>query len=137
MMRKRIAAVLAAITVSLVAILGIASPAAAAAEINYAVDADWTGTCTHRLYLPHVDGCVEPAGDILWVKDNQANNYSVKLRWYDQDGNRSGECIDTLGQARAWTVCNKDFPEGHDIRWSVGWNSANGWDYSDWQTTRV
>jgi hypothetical protein len=137
MMRKRIAAVLAALAISLFAALGIASPAAAADEINYAVDADWTGSCTDRRYLPQVDGCVQANGDILWIKDNVANGYGVKLRWYDQDGSRSGECIDTLGQAKAWTVCNKDFPEGHDIRWSLCWDSSTGWDCSDWWTTRV
>lgn len=137
MMRKRIVALLGALSLALIAALGIASPAAAADEINYAVDADWNGDCTDRRYLPQVDGCVEPDGDILWVKDNAANGYSVKLRWFDEDGDRSGECIDTLGQAKAWTVCNKDLPEGHDIMWSVGWNSADGWNYSDWWRTRV
>jgi hypothetical protein len=137
MMRKRIAAVLAALAVSLLAVLGTASPAAAASEKNYAVDADWNGDCTDRRYLPQVDGCVEPDGDIFWIKDNAANGYGVKLRWYDLDGDRSGECINTLGQAKAWAVCNKDLPEGHDIKWSLGWDSANGWDYSDWWTTRV
>ncbi|MFC3494237.1 hypothetical protein [Glycomyces rhizosphaerae] len=136
-MRKRIVALLGALSLALTVALGIASPAAAADEINYAVDADWNGDCTDRRYLPQVDGCVEPNGDILWVKDNVANGYAVKLRWFDEDGDRSGECIDTLGQAKAWTVCNKDFPEGHDIMWSVGWNSANGWNYSDWWRTRV
>ncbi|PRY59644.1 MULTISPECIES: hypothetical protein [Glycomyces] len=136
-MKQRIAALMGALALSVIAVLGIASPAMAADEINYAVDADWTGTCTDRRYTPNVEGCVEPGGDILWVKDNAANGYSVKLRWYDLDGSRTGECIDTLGQAKAWTICNKDFTEGHRIRWSLGWNSANGWDYSDWWTTTV
>ncbi|NUQ90397.1 MAG: hypothetical protein HOQ43_18290 [Glycomyces artemisiae] len=136
-MKQRIAALMGALALSVIAVLGIASPAMAADEINYAVDADWTGTCTDRRYTPSVEGCVEPGGDILWVKDNAANGYSVKLRWYDLDGSRTGECIDTLGQAKAWTICNKDFTEGHRIRWSLGWNSANGWDYSDWWTTTV
>ncbi|MDA1387756.1 MULTISPECIES: hypothetical protein [Glycomyces] len=137
MMRKRIAAALAALAVSLLAGFGIASPAAAASETNYAVDADWTGSCASPRYTPNVDGCVQSNGDDLWVKDNVANGYGVKLRWYDQDGTRTGECIDNLGQAKAWTYCNKDFTDGHDIRWSVCWDSANGWDCSDWWTTRV
>ncbi|MEU5871116.1 hypothetical protein AB0A73_06080 [Glycomyces sp. NPDC047369] len=137
MMQQRIASLVGALALAFVAVLGIASPALAADEINNAVDADWTGTCTDRRYTPNVEGCVEPGGDILWVKDNAANGYSVKLRWYDLDGSRTGECVDTLGQAKAWTVCNKDFTEGHRIRWSLGWNSANGWDYSDWWTTTV
>jgi hypothetical protein len=137
MTRKRIAAALAALAVSLLAGFGIASPAAAASEINYAVDADWTGSCTSPRYTPNVDGCVQSNGDDLWVKDNVANGYGVKLKWYDQDGTRTGECIDNLGQAKAWTYCNKDFTEGHDIRWSICWDSANGWDCSDWYSTRV
>lgn len=136
-MRKRIAAILAVFSLALLSVLAVASPASAADEINYAVDADWTGDCTDRRYLAKVDGCVQPNGDILWVKDNVADGYGVSLRWYDLDGSRTGECIDKLGQAKAWTVCNKDFPEGHDFRWSICWDSANGWDCSIWWITRV
>jgi hypothetical protein len=136
MKRTRLAAVVGALLFSMTVVLGIASPAMAADEPNQAVDADWSSNCTPK-YLPMVDGCIQANGDDLWIKDNVANGYSVKLEWYDLDGTRTGECVNTLGQAKAWTYCNKDFTEGHDIRWQLCWNSSNGWDCSDWWTTRV
>ncbi len=136
-MRKRISTMFGALMVSLGVALMIGSPAAAS-ESNTAVDTPWSGQYPKEChYLDYVSGCVQGNGDVLWVKDNVPNNYSVSLTWQDLDSNRSGTCINTLGSDRGWGTCNKDFTEGHDIKWALGWNTSSGWKFSSWYETRV
>jgi hypothetical protein len=135
--RKRIATFMGALTVSLGLASMLASPAAAS-ESNNAVDTSWSFEFTKEChYLTYVSGCVQPNGDVLWVKDNVPNDYSVSLTWKDLDSNRSGTCLNTLGSDRGWGTCNKNFTEGHRIEWALGWRTSGGWNFSQWYETRV
>lgn len=138
MIRKRIAAALVALATALVAVLGFAAPALAV-EYDGAVDATWNNDhYKHCMNTTFVEACVQPEGDVLWVKDNVENGKAVGILWFEVGGSRSGECIDELGVAKGWTVCNKDFPEGSTIRWQVGWELAGDtWDWSNPTTTKV
>jgi hypothetical protein len=137
-MRERIAAVLASLVLSLGVVLGLASPAAAATENDYAVDVDWNDdhykSCISTTY---VEGCLQPNGDVFWVKDNVANGHEVWIEWEDLDSGRYGYCIDNLGKAKGWTACNKNFTEGHQIRWKLVWSLDGGWNSSYARTTTV
>jgi hypothetical protein len=137
MIRKRIAGVLAAFAMAALAVLAVASPAAAS-ESNEAVDTPWSYEYSKEChYLDYVSGCIQPNGDVLWVKDNVPNGYSVSLTWVDTDSTRSGTCIDYLGSDAGWGTCDKDFTEGHEIKWALGWNSSTGWHFSSWYYTTV
>lgn len=131
-MRKRISAVFGMLMVSLGLVVLTASPAAAA-ETDYVTDANWNSdgkdcySAITGLTYSRMDACFESDGDILWVLDKQADGYGVALFWEDMDSGRSGTCIHNLGSAKAWAVCNKDFTEGHQIHWWIGWDSAEGW----------
>jgi hypothetical protein len=133
LMRKRVASIIGTLMVSLGIVVLVASPAAAA-ETNYAVDADWNSdpkTCMSEVTIyTRVDGCFEQDGDILWIQDKKAEGYGVALMWDDLDSDRSGRCIHALGADKAWAVCNKDFTEGHRIRFWVQWDSVDGWQTS-------
>ncbi|HEY1094360.1 MAG TPA: hypothetical protein VGE61_06635 [Glycomyces sp.] len=136
LLRKRFAATLVALAVTLGAVFGLGSPAAAI-ESDVAVDADWYTADRECIETTYVSGCVQPEGDILWVKDNVANSRSVSLAWTDLDSGRSGSCYDNLGTAKAWVICNKDFTEGHRIQWQVGWQISADWGWSRTETTTV
>jgi hypothetical protein len=130
-MRRRIAAVLATFAMTALALLAIASPAAAG-EGEYATDVDWNDNPKYCWNQPNVSGCIEPNGDNIWVKDNVADGYAVVVIWDDLDGPRAGACYDTLGKAKGWTMCNKDWPEGHRIEWYLGWDGPNDtWAFTD------
>jgi hypothetical protein len=142
-MRKRITTMFGALMVSLGVALMIGSPAAAS-ESNSAVDTAWSYEHSKECYyLDYVSGCIQEAGDILWVKDNRSNGYSVSLTWQDSDSLRSGTCINTIGTAAGWGTCNKDFTEGHVIQWRLGWETSSGWHFSregysnPWYETKV
>jgi hypothetical protein len=136
-MRNRIATILSALFVSLGVALMIGSPAAAS-ESDNAVDVDWSDRYVKScLDFANVSGCVQSHDDILWLKDDTADGYAVSLTWREQDGTRSGTCLNTLGKAKAWTACNKNFDDGQFIEWSLGWNTATGWKHSGWYESWV
>ncbi|MDN3240812.1 hypothetical protein [Glycomyces tritici] len=58
-------------------------------------------------------------GDVIWVADTAADGHSVGVVWHDLDSGRSGICMDRRGKAAGWTKCDKDFVEGHEVRWGV------------------
>jgi hypothetical protein len=138
LMRKRIAAALASLALSLGVALGLASPAAAANENDYSVDVDWNNdhykSCINTTY---VNGCLQPHGDVFWIKDNVSNGHEVWIVWEDLDSGRYGYCINTLGAAKAWTACNKNFTEGNRIKWYLAWELDGGWNSSYARTTAV
>jgi hypothetical protein len=136
-MRQRIATGFGALMVSLGIALMIGSPAAAS-ESNNAVDTSWSSQYSKSChYLHYVSGCVQPHGDVLWVKDNVPNGYSSSLTWRDLDSSRSGTCLHNIGSDRGWGTCNKDFTEGHTIEWALGWETSTGWHFSSWYRTTV
>jgi len=137
-MRNRIVAILASVAAVLAVVLGLASPAAAATETDYAVNAAWNDdyykSCISTTY---VEGCLQPNGDVFWVKDNVSNGHEVWIEWEDLDNGRYGYCIDNLGADVAWTKCNKNFAEGHRIKWNLAWQIDGGWNFSYSKTTTV
>jgi hypothetical protein len=142
-MRKRFAAVLGTLVMAFGIVIATASPAAAY-EINYSVDVDWNTDhpkeCTRdTTAIGAGEGCVQPVGDYIWVRDLDANGMAVALYWDDLDSARAGKCIDTLGEAKAWTMCNKDWTEGHTIRWRFAWEYNPGYWYitDDYWDTKI
>lgn len=94
--------------------------------MNATWNTDHPKKCVDHIW---VDACIQPYGDIIWVKDNYADDRSVGVLWEDLDGPREGRCYDFLSANADWTACNKDFPEGHEIRWTVGYVNleTNAW----------
>lgn len=134
--RKRIGFLIAAVLATF-AILGSTAASAAGEvgtneyETDYAVPHEMT-TENPKYCLTgsnDVTGCFMPYGDILWLRDTAADGKGVKIVWTDLDGSRSGVCIDEQGKAAGWTRCNKNFSEGHNIRWQVSWYDAGKWQY--------
>lgn len=121
-MYKRIAAALTALLLAIAVVLTMASPAGAH-ESNTAVDVSWDAThwkhCANDAYstVSKVKVCVQPYGDVLWVLDQVADGHGVGLFWEDLDSDRSGECWNPHGASVGWTRCDKDFAEGHRIKW--------------------
>ncbi|MEU6249427.1 hypothetical protein [Glycomyces sp. NPDC047010] len=140
-MRRRIAALIGTLATAFAIVLATASPAAAY-EINYATDVDWNTdyakVCTIDTYVFGAgQACVQPTGDDIWVKDNDKNGYQVAVYWDDLNSARAGKCVDDLGVDKAWVLCNKDWTEGHTIRWRFAWETASGWVIPDapyWDT---
>ena len=114
-----------------------ASAASAAKEYDSAATHAMTGYSKECISVDDVTGCVMPYGDILWLDDHEADGYGVKLIWWDTDGPRLGECANNHGAVTGWTRCNKNLPEGHDIKWVVSWYEGGSWHNSRSETTRV
>jgi hypothetical protein len=139
-MRNRIAALLTALAIPLFAVLGLATPAAAyEGELDYTVDIDWYAAEEECITTTYVTACIRPNGDDIWIKDNVANGYEVWVTWTDTDSgiDRWGHCVDKLGADKAWTYCNKDWPDGHDISWYVNWQLAEDDYVSSSKLTRI
>ena len=96
------------------------------------MDVDWDGDSFKECFSGWDAGsaCVQPAGDIIWIKDNNADGHGVYVTWEDGDGDRSGTCWNRLGKDKGWTWCNKDFPEGHTIYWRMNYYTDSGGPYS-------
>ena len=66
----------------------------------------------------------DPAGDILWVYDSEADGASAVMVWKDYldngSGNfeRSGVCRNSSGYG-TWAKCNKNLPEGSTIKYQA------------------
>lgn len=91
-------------------------------RVCYGSEDDWNG---------NVVGCVMPYGDILWLYDTDQDFSSVKMKWRDADGSRHGECIDDDGYGDQ-TRCNKNFKEGHTIKWELVW-----WEEGEWHSSQT
>jgi hypothetical protein len=127
-MRNRSAAILAALLIPLFAVLGLATPAFAALEQNEAVDVDWYADSSRECYSnTWVSACIQKNGDDIWLKDNVDDGHWVRVVWWDLDGNREGYCTDFLGYSKAWTRCNKDWTDGHEIAWYVYYYTGGQW----------
>jgi hypothetical protein len=101
-------------------------------EQDFAKDVDWTDTDKDcRPDGEGAKGCVQAYGDVLWLLDRWSDGHGVSMTWQelqDDGGYRSGKCIDNLGSAAGWTVCDKDFEENSLIWWQVQW-----WENGAWQ----
>ncbi|GIG68782.1 hypothetical protein [Phytomonospora endophytica] len=111
----------------------------ASEEIDYAVEHALTDPTKYCAGNGYVSGCVQPYGDVLWIKDNASNGAHVTLKWEDLDGDRYGKCRNTLGADAGWARCNKDLPENHRIAWQLAYKVSSGsdWSYSPVYETRV
>jgi hypothetical protein len=116
-------------------------PGALAYEQDFTKDVDWTDT--YKECGPEGEGgkaCVQPYGDVLWLLDRWSDGHGVSMTWeaLEPDGGyRSGKCIDNLGSAVGWTVCNKNFDEGSAIVWQVQWWENGAWQQSGTYLTYV
>jgi len=137
-LRRTLTGVLAALVIPLFAVLGSATPAAAAYEQNEAVDIDWYADSSRECYAnTWVSACIQKNGDDIWIKDNVNDNTLVRVVWWDTNGTREGYCTDLLGPAYAWTWCNKDWTDGHTIAWYVYYRTDGQWWPGPTQTTVV
>ncbi|MQM26972.1 hypothetical protein [Glycomyces albidus] len=128
-MAKKLLAVLAAAVAGMLIALAPAGTANAA-EVDSAVAASWTSTAKECDTAALVQVCVQPYGDVLWVKDRVADGMIVGIAWVDLDSDRIGECWNRLGAATGWTVCNKNFTEGHEIGWGPIWDGMSYEEYA-------
>lgn len=88
--------------------------------------------------VDNYEACVQPYGDLIWIKDGLKDGHSPKVFWWDEDGDRFGVCTNRQGFDAGWTACNKNFPEGHEIRWVFHWRNYDGtWESSANQYTTV
>jgi hypothetical protein len=128
-MRNRIAAIIAALAIPLFAVLGLATPAAAATEeVDYVKDIDWYADSSRECYtVPAAVACVQKNGDDIWIRDNTNEGSWVYVLWDDLDGDRFGVCYDNLGSSKVWTRCNKDWTDGHEIAWYVKYYDDGQW----------
>lgn len=127
MIRKRLSALAAALLLAVGTVLATAAPASAAgSETDYSVEYDLSDATMTCLNLTYVSACVQPYGDILWLKDKRVDGHSVYLYWDDVDGDRYGTCVDDNGVDAGWTRCNKNLSEGHGISWKVGYHNGGG-----------
>lgn len=132
-MRRRIMLLMGAVLVA-PALLGSGtasastSTAAAENEINTAAKHPMTEHAKEcHTGSNDVRGCVMPYGDILWLDDLEYDGWGVKLKWQDVKDGRKGECHANHGAAGGWARCNKDFKEGHEIRWWLVWYEDGAW----------
>lgn len=127
MIRRRLIALVSAVLVSLGVAAVTASPATAL-EVDFAVDVSWSENHDKECLGPldAASACVQPYGDIIWVKDNAKGGHRVWVTWYEYVSERSGSCVNTLGVDAGWTWCNKDFGEGHLIRWQINYYDEDG-----------
>ena len=138
MIRKHVRpAVLTAIA-ALGLALGAASPAHAAGEIDYSEPRAYSSHPKDCVSVDRYGACVQPYGDLIWIKDGIKDGYSPRVYWWDLDGDRSGLCTNQQGVDAGWTACNKNFPEGHEIEWEFHWRNFDGtWERSALQYTTV
>jgi hypothetical protein len=138
-MRNRIAALIAALAIPLFAILGLATPAAAAElEVNYVKDVDWYADSSRECWsAPAAAACIQRNGDDIWIRDNTNEGAWVHVYWWDRDGSRHGTCTDNLGSSKVWTMCNKDWTDGHEIAWYLEYYDDGQWWSGFTQTTVV
>lgn len=97
---------------------------------------DHSRECVDNAY---VKGCVQPYGDILWLRDDEWDGIDVRLWWVDNNGGsdpRHGFCQSAQGYGD-WARCDKDLPEGHEIKWATSWYADGEWRMSAYQYTRV
>jgi hypothetical protein len=89
------------------------------------------------------DGCFEEDGDWLYAQDTATDGEQVATYWRVPSEGRHGLCISNylaiLG-VKAW--CNKNFPEGREIKIQVGRCNHTSTrhclklsDYHDWSST--
>jgi hypothetical protein len=139
-----------ALSMGILALIGVLVPAGASAQTAMAVQAvstadaaavdfEWdfavAGTPPPRSQLAchsttPVEICWEKAGDHWWVRDlDSTDNASTGVRWYnDRNGSlyRKGYCITSLGKGN-WGHCNKNYYENSQLSgYPCIWNRSAG-----------
>ncbi|GIG68786.1 hypothetical protein [Phytomonospora endophytica] len=98
-------------------------------EKNWAKLHDLTDAPRNCLDNAYVKGCVQPYGDMLWLRDDEWDGIDVRLVWIDNsdpEDPRRGICQDAEGYGD-WTRCDKDLPDGHEIKWTTSWWADGEW----------
>jgi hypothetical protein len=132
MIRKHIWAAALAAVFAQGLVLGAAAPAQAAdLEVDYTEPRSYSSYWKHCVSVDRYEACVQPYGDLIWIKDGLKDGYSPLVYWWDVDGDRWGRCTNQQGFDAGWTACNKNFPEGHEIMWRFHWRNYDGtWESS-------
>ncbi|MFJ3086737.1 hypothetical protein [Streptomyces sp. NPDC086838] len=105
----------------------IASAAYYGSETNYAttavpgdVDQHWEGS-----EISGASVYFTALGDWFKVYDTKKDGYSAVVEWRDLDSSRTGACVNKMG-ADSRGGCNKNFTEGHEIRFRAAlYNNGN------------
>jgi hypothetical protein len=139
MIRKHVRSAALTAIAALGLALGAASPAQAADfESDYSEPRAYSSHPKDCLSVDRYGACVQPYGDLIWIKDGIKDGHSPVVYWWDLDGDRSGMCTNQQGVDAGWTACNKNFPEGHEIEWRFHWRNFDGtWERSAYQYTTV
>ncbi|MFC8797781.1 hypothetical protein ACFT2C_08595 [Promicromonospora sp. NPDC057138] len=121
---------------------GVVTPLVAAQAAEYENDqAEPRAYSSHPKDCVSFDrygACVQPYGDLIWIKDGIKDGHGPYVSWTDMDGDRAGLCFDQQGVDAGWTACNKNFPEGHEIRWQLTLRNYDGtWESSAYRYTTV
>ncbi|MFD3525135.1 hypothetical protein [Streptomyces sp. NPDC058653] len=79
-------------------------------------------------------GCFQPYGDWVWVRDLDANGIPVGVDWtyYPPNGGapRSGLIYNSSGKDSGWGSVNKNFAEGGTFTWQTCEVTTSGHVYS-------
>ncbi|WP_157441401.1 hypothetical protein [Actinoplanes awajinensis] len=137
---KKIKTVLATLFLTVVAVISVPSPAAAApsSELDYAEASGAPSDTSHCVTQYWAKTCYVAAGDKWYILDRLDDGGRPFIRWENyKDGAlyRTGICSNRLG-FNHWGVCNKDYYES-----SILWVRQNAWkisnnnemyEWSDW-----
>ena len=139
MIRKQIRTAALTFIAALGLVLGAAAPAQASDfESDNTEPRSYSSYWKDCASVDNYKACVQPYGDLIWIKDGLKDGYAPKVYWWDEDGDRWGACTNRQGFDAGWTACNKNFPEGHEIRWRFHWRNYDGtWEHSADQYTTV
>jgi len=127
MIRKHIRAAALAAIVAQGLVLGTSLPAQAADyETDFTEPRTYSSHPKDCVSVDRYEACVQPYGDLIWIKDGLKDGHSPYVLWWDQDGDRWGRCTNRQGRDAGWTACNKNLPEGHEIQWTFHWRNYDG-----------
>lgn len=105
-------------------------------EFDWAKLHDLTDHSRDCIDNAYVKGCVQPYGDVFWLRDDEWDGLDVRLWWDDVQGPRDGLCQDAEGYGD-WARCNKRLPDGHLIEWATSWYADGEWQFSEHRTTVI
>ncbi|MGW1412280.1 hypothetical protein [Streptomyces sp. NPDC002403] len=129
-MSRRLRTTLACLALAAGIASSTATPAAAADGWQPATDVmdssynnGYSKECTYSGadFFETGEGCFQPYGEWVWIRDLDANNFPVGVSWSWTGGStsRSGVIYFTGGKAAGWANVNKSFAEGGTFTWNV------------------
>ncbi|THV31895.1 hypothetical protein [Glycomyces paridis] len=77
----------------------------------------------------YVRACVQPYGDVFWLRDDEWDAIDVRLWWVDLDSKRWGVCQSAEGYGD-WARCDKNLTNGHLVKWASSWYEDGEWQFS-------